>query len=97
LIVADVVTDRHANLHDELLARIAPSAAEWGVDLYAVSYHALAVGEETALHLWPEELRVGQALPTLPLWLRGGLCLPVDLEAAYLRTCQEQRLAVGSV
>ena len=33
-----------------------------------------------------------QPLPTLPLWLRGGLCLPVELEATYTRTCVEQRV-----
>jgi hypothetical protein len=25
-------------------------------------------------------------------WLRGHLCLPVDLEATYTRTCREQRI-----
>jgi hypothetical protein len=29
---------------------------------------------------------------TTPLWLRGGLCLPVELEATYERTCIEQRI-----
>jgi hypothetical protein len=33
---------------------------------------------------------VGRPLPTLPLWLRGGPCLAVDLEASYERTRREQ-------
>lgn len=97
LLVADVVSDRHANLHDEVLAQIAPGASKWGVDLYAVSYRTANADDKTSLHLWLDELKVGRSLPTLPLWLRGGFCLPVDLDAAYLRTCQEQRLAAGSV
>jgi len=34
-----------------------------------------------------------QPLPVLPLWLRGGLSLRVDLEATYERTCREQRIS----
>jgi hypothetical protein len=37
-------------------------------------------------------VEVGRPLPTMPLWLRGGLCLPVELEATYERTCTEPRL-----
>jgi len=36
-------------------------------------------------------LAVGGSLPTLPLWLRGNLCVPVDLDASYHRTGREQR------
>jgi Protein of unknown function (DUF4058) len=97
LIVADVVTERRFNLHDALLARLVPGTAAWGVALYAVSYHPAATGDQSALNLWPEELRVGDTLPSLPLWLRGGLCLPLDLEAAYTRTCREHRLTAESL
>ncbi len=31
-------------------------------------------------------------LPTMPLWLRGDICLPVDLQATYEVTCREQRI-----
>ncbi len=44
------------------------------------------------LDVWVEPIAVGQMLPTLPLWLRGGLCLPVELETTYERTCIEQRV-----
>ncbi len=45
-----------------------------------------------AVDVWREPVAVGQRLPTLPLWLRGGLRLPVELEATYERTCVEQRI-----
>jgi hypothetical protein len=45
-----------------------------------------------ALDVWREPMAVGQPLPTLPLWLRGGPCLAVELEATYQRTCIEQRV-----
>ena len=44
------------------------------------------------LDVWLEPIAVGQVLPTMPLWLRGGLCLPVALETTYERTCIEQRV-----
>ena len=39
---------------------------------------------------------VGGLLPTPPLWLRGGLCLPVELQATYDRTCVEQRVPTAA-
>jgi hypothetical protein len=44
------------------------------------------------LDIWHEALGVGSPLPTMPLWLRGAICLPVDLETTYERTRSEQRL-----
>ncbi len=93
LVVVDVVTDRKADLHDELLARVqALPPTPWGADLCAVAYRPVRRGEQPTLDLWPEALGVGRPLPTLPLWLRGGPCVPVDLEATYERTSQEQRV-----
>jgi hypothetical protein len=28
----------------------------------------------------------------MPLWLRGDICLPLDLNASYEITCREQRI-----
>jgi hypothetical protein len=93
LIVVDVVTDRHGNLHTELLARLqAPASANSADELYAVAYHPVRRGDETELDMWPQTLEIGRELPTLGLWLHGVPCLPVDFEAAYQRTCQEQRV-----
>jgi hypothetical protein len=94
LVVVDVVTGRHANLHDELMERLAlvprePTAA----DLYAVSYRPVQRDEATELELWPARLTVRGSLPMLPLWLRGGLCMPIDLASSYARTCREQRVS----
>jgi hypothetical protein len=93
LVVVDVVTERRANLHDELLARLgSPGRVPLAADLYAVAYRAVERAGQTSLDVWQEELALGRTLPTLPLWLKGGLCLPVDLEATYERTCREQRI-----
>jgi hypothetical protein len=97
LIVVDVVTDRHGNLHSELLARLQSPAGESSDELYAVAYHPVRRGKDTELDIWPQTLELGRELPILGLCLRGGPYLPVDFEAAYQRTCQEQRvLATGA-
>jgi Protein of unknown function (DUF4058) len=94
LVVVDVVTDRRANLHAELLARLRVGKAEFReeIELYTAAYRPVTHEEQTSLEIWLETLAVGKPLPTMPLWLRGGLCLPVDLEATYDRTCREQRI-----
>lgn len=97
LVIVDVVTARKANLHNELLARI--TSSEIGAspaDLYASAYRVLQREEEPGLDIWVTTLEVGQDLPTLPLWLPGGLCLPIKLDATYARTCQEQRISMTS-
>jgi hypothetical protein len=94
LVIVDVVTHRRSNLHDLLLGRVGTAGhVQLGWDLYAVAYRAVDRLQQPSLDIWPEKLSVGASLPTLPLWLRGGLCFPVDLGATYERTCQEQRLA----
>lgn len=98
LVMVDVVTVRQADLHDDLLARlaaVAPSGPEAG--LYAVSYRTIERDGQTSVDIWRETLAVGEALPTLPLWLRGALCLPVDLQATYGRTCREHRIVANGV
>jgi hypothetical protein len=92
LAIADVVTDRSANLHDELLARVGEPVASGLDGLYATAYRPIERDGQPRLDVWQEPLAVGQPLPVLPLWLRGGLCLPLDLPAAYTRACQDVRL-----
>jgi hypothetical protein len=93
LIMVDVVTERHGNLHRELLARLqVPAPPDPPDEIYAAAYHPVRRDDDPSLDIWVEALTLGRELPTLPLWLRGGPCLRVDLEAAYQRTCLEQRV-----
>jgi hypothetical protein len=96
LVIVDIVTERAANLHNELLARVAaPGPVLLQAPLYAVAYRPTGPNGQTRLEIWPEPLAIASPLPTLPLWLRGGLCLPLELETTYLRTCEEQRVSVN--
>jgi hypothetical protein len=93
LAMVDVVTDRRARLHEELLVRLMATAEiPLEAELYAASYRPVERDEQSSLDIWQDELVIGRALPVLPLWLRGGICLRVDLAATYERTCREQRI-----
>jgi hypothetical protein len=81
LVLVDVVTDRSADLPRELLARLGAGDPGPGPSLSGSAYRPVERNGSAALDVWRKPLAVGQPLPTLPLWLRGGLCLPVELEA----------------
>ena len=93
-IVIDVVTDRIANLHEELMSALDATRANWEskTHLYAVSYRPVPVQKQQRIEAWPETLNLGQPLPILPLWLKIDLCLPLELEETYLATCSGLRI-----
>jgi hypothetical protein len=92
LIIVDVVTDRKAGLHGDVLRRLNQAAAPPVCDLWAAAYRPWKIGEETNLQIWHHALAVGSALPVLPFWLKNGPCIKLDFEAIYMRTLQEQRM-----
>lgn len=94
--VVDVVTARSANLHAELFEVLEVKArrAAWEAPtgLYAVAYRAVTVRKRPRVEAWPVPLALGEALPTLPLWLALDLCVAVRLEDSYLETCRSLRI-----
>jgi hypothetical protein len=86
VVVVDIVTERHANLHNELMELLAKEdEASFPSEcyLYAVSYRPVRRSEQNRLDLWPVSLELERPLPVLPLTLRGGPTIPVDLESSY--------------
>lgn len=83
LVVVDVVTNRSANLHGELLELLGVSAADAPSDLYAAVYRTTGPTEASRLQSWLEDVALAAPLPKMPLWIMEELCVPVDLEAAY--------------
>ena len=80
LALVDVVTERPTDYHRELLVRLGLDDPGAGPILSASSYRTVEDGDLPVLDLWQYPIALGMPLPTLPLWLRGGLCLPVELE-----------------
>jgi Protein of unknown function (DUF4058) len=94
LLIADIVTSRHAQLHNELI-RLMETGDQFLLPpdpLYAVAYRPYRRKEAELIDVWPATLAVGQALPVMPLPLDKGLIVPVDLEATYTEARQRSRL-----
>ncbi len=96
LVVVDVVTERTSNLHDELVRWIGlgePFLFPPDTRLYAVAYRPRRTPEAgDHAELIKAALRVGQSLPILPLALRGGPELQLDLDAAYNEARERSRM-----
>jgi hypothetical protein len=94
VILVDVVTDRTANLHADLLDALEVSEAAWEspTGLYAVAYRPVPVQKQQRIEAWPEVLTLSRPLPVLPLWLRVDLSVPLQLEETYLTTCSGLRI-----
>jgi hypothetical protein len=95
VIIVDIVTNRRANMHNEIL-RVMDASESLHLpseqSLYAVAYRPLRREKGDEIELWRNALTLGQALPTLPLGLRADLVIPVELESAYAEACLRKRL-----
>ena len=95
LIIVDIVTNRRANLHNEILRimqtdgllQLPPES-----NLYAVAYRPVRRRQDDEIDVWRSRLSLGQTLPTLPLGLQTDLVIPVDFEATYAEACLRKRL-----
>lgn len=93
LVIVDAVTVRGGNLHDELMARVGPpDRVAWGERFYVTAYRPTGKNGSAQLTVWEEPLALGAPLPTVPLWLLHGPCVPVFLEATYEDTFRQLRL-----
>ena len=70
LIVVDLVTNRKADLHAELLQRVTGVAATRS-ELWGAAYRPWQIGAQTNLQAWHHALSIGSPLPTpSPFWLQ---------------------------
>lgn len=96
VIIVDIVTNRRANLHNEILELMNGGdslrlSAE--SNLYAVAYRPLRRGKEDVIDVWRSPLALGRSLPTLLLGLRADLVIPVDFEETYTETCLRKQIS----
>ncbi|HZV04073.1 MAG TPA: DUF4058 family protein [Gemmataceae bacterium] len=97
LLIVDIVTERHQNLHDELINLCQQDAgyrfSSPPPSLYTVAYRPLRTeAEGDQIELRPAPLQLGGALPTMPLALRGGPIISVELERTYTMARQRSLL-----
>jgi hypothetical protein len=94
LMVVDIVTNRQANLHNELM-QLLGLGAEYllpAEGLRATSYRPQRQSSADTIAVWSASLAIGQLLPTLPLALDKGVCVPLNLETTYSEACERRRL-----
>lgn len=97
LVVVDIVTCRRANLHQQLLNLLRIDTPQPIETPCATSYFPARTSEETtSLQVWEEPLELARCLPTLPLCLRVGPTMIIDLDATYRKTCEELRIPLPS-
>lgn len=92
LMIVDIVTNRKANLHQELMQMLQADGPEVTAELYAVAYHPMEEADQEKLQIWPHSLALGEPLPTVPLWLAVDFSVPLDLEITYKKTCEALRI-----
>ncbi|MFO0863788.1 MAG: DUF4058 family protein [Gemmataceae bacterium] len=95
VVIADIVTNRRANLHNELVTYLGqPTRFLMPADVhtYAVAYRPSRRPDGDRIEVWPVSLGIGSTLPTLDLALRNAETVPLDLEATYLEACRHSRL-----
>jgi hypothetical protein len=95
LVVVDVVTNRAANLHNELIALLGhgePFRMPQSVTTYAVAYRPLRRDDGDRIDLWRRALEPGKPLPVLPLALCNAGVVPLDLDASYTEARRSSRL-----
>ncbi len=95
VVVVDIVTDKHFDLHGEVL-RVGRTDSQYftvnAPTISAVAYRPVHRNERNLVDTWFRELTVGSALPILPLALKGYGCVPLDLEATYSEACKKSRI-----
>jgi len=93
--IVDVVTTSDFNLYAELmnfLDSADPALGEEPPPIYAVTVRMRYDGRRRLMDNWYHPLAIGQALPTLPIWLKETWAISLNLEATYDETCRALRI-----
>lgn len=98
LVLVDIVTNRHSNLHGEFLNFLQRNGTPpWQspTNLYAVAYQKVLKQGQRRLEMWWEVLRLGEPLPSLPLWIDVDQAVPLPLEESFVEARRTVRFPVG--
>lgn len=93
--LVDVVTEKHFNLYTELLELVDqsdPSFEPESTGIYAAACRWVPRGQKHVLETWSHRLHVGEALPTLPIWIAENFAVSLDLETSYEETLRALRI-----
>ncbi len=91
VMLVDIVTIRRSNLYLELLGHLGLEDDVMEADddgIYAVCLRRRQAEAKSIYDIWRRPLKIGNKLPTLPLWLSANFSIPIDFEKSYEETCQ---------
>ena len=93
--IVDVVGTISFNLYAEFLDFlhcVDPNVGDDPPPLYAATVRLRHNGRPRLMDNWYHPLRIGEALPTLPIWLMENWAISLDLESSYEEACRLLRI-----
>jgi hypothetical protein len=92
LVIVDIVSNRHANLHADLMHRFGESS-DGDAIMYLAGYRPFPGKSGPALSIWYRALELGKDLPSMLLFLKNGPIVELPLAETYRDTCQDLKIA----
>jgi hypothetical protein len=92
VVVVDVVTNRLANLHNQLMGLIGgphPPVLANDPATYVVGYRPVHRDERNEIDVWPYPVAAGDRLPAVPFALRRGPTVVLPLEENYTEAIRD--------
>lgn len=94
LVLVDTVTNWHANLHNDLVRFLGDGRVPTmpNTPTYVASWRPYGFEAVESLDLWPYPLVIGQPIPSVPLPLKNGPEVMIDLERTYTEALRKLNL-----
>ncbi len=93
--IVDVVSTSNFNLYAEPLNFVEsgdPALGDRPTPIYAATVRMRQEGSRRLMDNWYHPLAIGQALPTLPIWLTPAAAVSLNLESTCDETCRTLRI-----
>jgi len=94
VVIVDIVTNRHANPHNELMQALGgpPSTLLANAPTYVAGYGPVSRDGRMQSDVWCYPTLLGSPIPTVPLVLRRGPMVMLELEETYLEAIADSGL-----
>lgn len=94
VVLVDIVTNRHANLSNDLVSALGANGPQLAAcHTYVSSFRPTPPDSSLRrLDMWAYPAEVGQRIPSVPLPLASGPPLMLDLESTYVEACADYGL-----
>lgn len=83
VMIVDVLTERLANLHNELMRLVGGGAFPLDGPTYVSAYAPVHGPDGNAARVWAAPCPIGAVIPAFPLYLRRGPVVVPDLDGTY--------------